>query len=231
MMALFGGYGFNKAHSAAYAVIAAQTAYLKAHYPGRVHVRAHDNRRRQSRSTRFRRRACASHTDTKCLARMSMPASSISNLRFADDGKEAIRFGLAAIKNVGKGAAESILQARRGFADPANSRASMTSALRSTGARSRARWPIHLARSGALDCFGPRSVVHEPARTCNLWRHRPAARRRQGSAWIRHAGQPGSRSRTEPTQMVTKNIELPLKQRLAWERELLGIYLERPSGQ
>ena len=36
-MAQFAGYGFNKSHSAAYALLAYQTAYLKTRYPGRVH--------------------------------------------------------------------------------------------------------------------------------------------------------------------------------------------------
>ncbi len=39
-MEQFAGYGFNKSHSAAYAYLAYVTAYLKAHYRGRVHVRA-----------------------------------------------------------------------------------------------------------------------------------------------------------------------------------------------
>ena len=36
-MAQFAGYGFNKSHSAAYALLAYHTAYLKTHYPGRIH--------------------------------------------------------------------------------------------------------------------------------------------------------------------------------------------------
>ena len=49
LMEQFAGYGFNKSHSAAYALLAYQTAYLKTHYPGRIHGRAADLRFRQHR--------------------------------------------------------------------------------------------------------------------------------------------------------------------------------------
>ena len=39
LMEKFAGYGFNKSHSAAYALLSYQTAYLKAHYPARLHGR------------------------------------------------------------------------------------------------------------------------------------------------------------------------------------------------
>ena len=108
MMARFGGYGFNKAHSAAYAVIAAQTAYLKAHYPVEfmcaLMTTDGDNHDRLV-------------SDVAHVRRMGYevfgPDINRSELDFQpelnDDGTEAIRFGLGAIKNVGKGAAESIL--------------------------------------------------------------------------------------------------------------------------
>ena len=49
LMEQFAGYGFNKSHSAAYALLAYHTAYLKTHYPDRVHGRAADIGNRQSR--------------------------------------------------------------------------------------------------------------------------------------------------------------------------------------
>ena len=50
-MEQFAGYGFNKSHSAAYALLAYQTAYLKTHYPGGVHGGAADLGDRQARTT------------------------------------------------------------------------------------------------------------------------------------------------------------------------------------
>ncbi|MCO5223578.1 MAG: DNA polymerase III subunit alpha [Thermomicrobiales bacterium] len=111
MMALFGGYGFNKAHSAAYAVIAAQTAYLKAHYPvefmcALMTTDGDNHDRLVSDVAQVRRlRYEVLGPDVNASALDFQP-------ELGDDGSEKIRFGLGAIKNVGKGAAESILQVR-----------------------------------------------------------------------------------------------------------------------
>ena len=104
----FAGYGFNKSHAAAYAIVAYQTAYLKANYPVEF--------------------LCAMMTndmaDTAKLAQfinearefgieVLQPDVNESHVYFAParDGK-AIRFGLAAIKGVGEVAVETILKAR-----------------------------------------------------------------------------------------------------------------------
>jgi DNA polymerase-3 subunit alpha len=81
-----------------------------------------------------------------------------------------------------------------------------------------------LGRSGALDCFGPRSVVLnqlEPAISGAIDRQRAAAKGQLGFDML------GTLAPKTPasSEMVTKNVELPLRQRLSWERELLGIYL------
>ncbi|RMF93762.1 MAG: hypothetical protein D6736_01205 [Nitrospinota bacterium] len=102
----FAGYGFNKSHSAAYALIAYQTAYLKAHYPteymAALLTSEMDNADRVMRYIR------------ECRA-MGIPVLSPDvNESYRDfrvvDGQ--IRFGLAAVKNVGEGAIANILQAR-----------------------------------------------------------------------------------------------------------------------
>jgi DNA polymerase-3 subunit alpha len=103
----FARYGFNKSHSVAYALVAYQTAWLKAHHP--VHFMA-------SMLT-----ACMSSTDdmvkyvNEC-AEMGIqvlpPDINISDLAFTVVG-DRIRFGLAAVKGVGEGVVEKILEARR----------------------------------------------------------------------------------------------------------------------
>jgi DNA polymerase-3 subunit alpha len=104
----FAGYGFNKSHAAAYAIVAYQTAYLKANYPVEFF--------------------CAMMTnDMADTAKLSLyiseartfgievlgPDVNESRVYFAParEGK-AIRFGLAAIKGVGEGAVETVLKAR-----------------------------------------------------------------------------------------------------------------------
>jgi DNA polymerase-3 subunit alpha len=106
-METFGGYGFNKSHSAAYALITYQTAYLKAHYPLDFMVALMTSKMGNSSEV------------TKCIAEcrekgmvVLPPDVNLSQLDFTVV-EDKIRFGLAAVKNVGAGAIESILEARK----------------------------------------------------------------------------------------------------------------------
>lgn len=102
----FGGYGFNKSHSAAYALIAYQTAYLKAHYPVEFLAALLTSEiGTAEKVVKFIDECRRNNVDV--LA----PDINISQKIFAvRDG--AIRFGLAAVKNVGEGAVDAILEAR-----------------------------------------------------------------------------------------------------------------------
>ncbi len=102
----FGGYGFNKSHSAAYALITFQTAYLKAHYPLEFTTAL----------------LSFAEADTDKIAKLVNAARSMgiavlppdinhSGKTFATDGRH-IRYGLLAIKNVGEAAVDSIIAAR-----------------------------------------------------------------------------------------------------------------------
>jgi len=105
-MEKFAGYGFNKSHSAAYALLAYQTAYLKTHYP-----------------VEFMAALLTSETSkpenvVKYIAEckemgiaVDPPDVQVSRAQFTPHG-DAIRFGLAAVKNVGGNAIESIIKAR-----------------------------------------------------------------------------------------------------------------------
>ncbi len=106
-MAQFAGYGFNKSHSAAYALIAFQTAYLKANYP--VEYMAATLTSEVGNTPKLA-------TYIEECRRMNIPVLppdvNISDLRFTvDDGR--IRFGLAAVKNVGENAIKAIIEERR----------------------------------------------------------------------------------------------------------------------
>src|SRR5205085_3745944 len=107
LMAHFAGYGFNKSHSAAYALLAYQTAYLKTHYP-----------------VEFMGALLTSVTGStddvvkyinECREMgiaVEPPDINVSDANFTPHG-EAIRFGLAAVKNVGHNAIESIVAGRK----------------------------------------------------------------------------------------------------------------------
>lgn len=106
LMEKFGGYGFNKSHSAAYALIAYQTAYLKANYALEFIAALMTSERGNTDAVIKYMDECRNH-DIKVLP----PDVNKSEAHFTvSDG--CIRFGLAAIKNVGEAAIESIIQVR-----------------------------------------------------------------------------------------------------------------------
>ncbi len=106
LMAYFAGYGFNKSHSAAYALITYQTAWLKAHYEVEFMAALMTNDRDNTdKVVRFINEAKGMGIE------VLPPDVNESQLDFSvTDGK--IRFGLAAIKGVGAGVIEVILEAR-----------------------------------------------------------------------------------------------------------------------
>jgi len=113
LMAKFAEYGFNKSHSAAYALIAYQTAYLKAHY--RVEFMAALLTEDREKTEKIVKNI----GDCRDMGIEVLPPDiNSSELSFKVSGI-SIRFGLGAIKNVGEGAIEAILEARKegAFAD------------------------------------------------------------------------------------------------------------------
>ncbi len=108
LMEHFAGYGFNKSHSAAYAVITYQTAYLKANYPTQYMAAL---------------MSCEKQNTDKVVSyiedcrRMGIevlpPCINESQADFTMVGEKKIRFGLGAIKNVGEKAVASVLEARQ----------------------------------------------------------------------------------------------------------------------
>src|SRR6202008_592946 len=107
LMGHFAGYGFPKAHAAAYALLAYQTAYLKANYPWHfasalLTIEAPNTDKLAVYLTECRERGIP----------VLPPDINESQLRFTVEPEKGVRFGLSAIKNVGEGAIESLLQVR-----------------------------------------------------------------------------------------------------------------------
>ncbi len=105
-MEKFSGYGFNKSHSAAYALLAYQTAYLKTHYPVEFMAALLTSETSKPENVVKYIGECR-----EMGIRVEPPDVQLSGAQFTPHG-EAIRFGLAAVKNVGGNAIESILKAR-----------------------------------------------------------------------------------------------------------------------
>ncbi len=107
LMEKFGGYGFNKSHSAAYALIAYQTAYLKAHYPVEFIAALLTSEMNSIDGVVKYINECRTHQ----IEVLPPDVNSGDTMFTVADGK--IRFGLVAIKNVGEGAVEAICEERR----------------------------------------------------------------------------------------------------------------------
>jgi DNA polymerase-3 subunit alpha len=102
----FGGYGFNKSHSAAYALIAYQTAFLKAHFPVEFMASLLTSEMHSTDGVVKFVAECRNH-DIPILP----PDINKSDTEFTVDGS-GIRYGLVAVKNVGESAIESIIACR-----------------------------------------------------------------------------------------------------------------------
>jgi len=106
LMEHFAGYGFNKSHSAAYALIAYQTAYLKAHYPVEFMAATLTSFRNNSDKVSYYIQEC------RRLKIDILPPDVNESLENFTVVGNSIRFGLAAVKNVGEGAVQAIIEAR-----------------------------------------------------------------------------------------------------------------------
>ncbi len=216
----FAAYCFNKSHAACYGLIAYQTAYLKAHYPAAFMAAL----------------MTSDYDDTDRLAieisecqnmgiEVLSPDVDESFLEFAvikgDDRKDRIRFGMNAIKNVGSAAVEEIIRARSeggGFAN-------LEDFLTKVSHRIVNRKTLEsLIKSGAMDRFADRSVLINSLDTLVAF----ASRAQKDAA----SGQIGLFADSELAASVAAQLSLqadgeiyPSRQKLLWERELLGIYL------
>ncbi len=213
----FARYGFNRAHAACYAMIAYQTAYLKANYPAEFMAALltcdEGNIDRQAIEV-----SEAISMDIPVLP----PSINESDHDFTvvkdEHGKQAIRFGLNAIKNVGHNVVEAIVlerQQRGPFKDLLDLFSRMNS-------KDFNRKSVEsLARSGAFDAFAERNHVIEHSETLlefNRALHRTFDSGQKNLFGVSTAA-PAPRLDLSPTTPATKN------ERLAWEKELLGLYI------
>jgi len=104
----FAAYAFNKSHSTCYAWVAFQTAYLKAHYPAEYMASVLSNNMNDIKSVTFFMEECK-----RMGIEVLGPDVNESYFKFAVNEEGAIRFGMGAIKGVGEGAVESIIETRK----------------------------------------------------------------------------------------------------------------------
>jgi DNA polymerase-3 subunit alpha len=155
LMAKFSGYGFNKSHSAAYALVAYQTAYLKTHYPVEFMAALLTSETSKPENVVKYIGECK-----EMSIRVEPPDVQVSGAQFTPhvsaDG-ESIRFGLAAVKNVGGNAIESIMKAR---AEVGGRFKSLWEFCEKVDLRVMNKRVIEsLIKAGALDSLGSRAAL------------------------------------------------------------------------
>ncbi len=109
LMEKFAGYGFNRSHSAAYGVLAYQTAYLKQYYPAEFMAAVLTSDMNNTDNVVFFINDCRENFELTVVN----PSVNRSEWHFVADTPTNIIYGLGAIKGVGEGAVESIVDARR----------------------------------------------------------------------------------------------------------------------
>src|SRR5437899_1369041 len=231
-IAAFASYGFNKSHSAAYAVISYQTAYLKANYPleymTALLVNMEGNAERVATAIvdcRLRGIDVLAPDINRSRTDFSMSDSEVpSPLRGEGqgEGRGRILFGLAAIKNVGRHAVESIVTLRDadGTFKSLEDLCERTSAVQDVNRRVLES----LVQSGACDSLGER------ARLIAALDH--AVSRAERARRDRESGQTSLLDMVGSPEAVPDDYGLTLDvapmagdEKLRLEKELLGLYL------
>ncbi|MEK6620727.1 MAG: DNA polymerase III subunit alpha, partial [Chloroflexota bacterium] len=207
----FARYGFNRAHAAIYGTIAYHTAYLKANYTPEYMTAV------LTSSMGDPERVAIAVAECRRLGIQVLPPDvSRSELDFTVDQSE-IRFGLGAVKNVGEGAVENILEARAA-GGPFRSLEDLCSRIDLQ--RNNKRVLESLIRCGACDPFGPRLAQLDRLDAVLATAQREQRDRAIGQVGLFDLGGTSSLS-SAPVQ----GPEAPRRELLGWEKELLGIYL------
>lgn len=219
----FAAYCFNKSHAACYALIAYQTAYLKAHYPSAFMAALMTSDYDDTDRLAIEIAECQ-HMGIDVLP----PDVNESFKEFAvipsedKNPKAPVRFGMNAIKNVGTGAVEEILRARKedtftdleGFLQRVNVRIVNRKNMES------------LIKAGAFDRFGDRSKLLHNLDLMLAYAQR--LQKQANSGQVDLFGTMSEDSGAKPALALEKaGTVYTQRDQLIWERELLGLYLSQ----
>ena len=213
----FAGYGFNKSHAAAYALVAYQTAYLKANYPVEFFAASMNlDIGNPDKLSVFRQEL--QRLDIELLP----PDINRSDVRFAvdrtGDGSKVIRYGLAAIKNVGAQAMRSLVECR----ETDGQFGSLSDLTKRIDPRALNKRQLeNLIRAGAFDCIEPnRRKLFDSVET--IMRHAVAAAGERDSSQVNLFADD---SASMPGMTLADCDEWSSADRLKHEFEAIGFYL------
>lgn len=216
----FADYCFNKSHSACYGLISYQTAYLKAHYPAAFMAAVMTSDFDDTDRLAIEIAECK-HMGITVLS----PDVNESFLEFAVvPGTKQIRFGMAAIKNVGTGAVEEILRARN-----ESQFSCIEDFLTRVSGRSVNRKAMEsLIKAGAFDRYGERTTLLHNLDVLQAFGSRVQKQASSGQTDIFG----NSIDDSGVSEMPKLDLQAPTtlidkRDQLVWERELLGLYLSQ----
>ena len=214
LMEKFAGYGFNKSHSTAYALIACQTAWLKAHFPAAFMAAVLSAEMNDTDKLVLLKDDCL-----QLGIRIAVPDINVSRFEFTVAGEQSIAYGLGAIKGVGQGVVDHLI-AEREANGPYTSLLDLC--RRVDPQRLNRRVLEALVRSGALGALGENratlmGAIPNALRFAEHAAHDSAAG--QGGLFEEQPGAADFEHLVEPV------AEWSARERLAAERESLGLYL------
>lgn len=218
LIAPFAGYGFNKAHAACYAMIAFRTAYLKAHFPVEFMTALFTAESRGTSGPSKNEKIAQIVAECKRLKLSVLrPDINKSQSDFSIEDKTKIRFGLSAIKNVGKAAIESILSSRK--SRPFSSLIDFCSRVNLSTVNKKTM--ESLIKAGAMDSFGNRAslLIAYPEIVSKANQLKKRESEGQGSLF-------GSTEDTARLDFSMVNVDdFTTEEKLSFEKEFLGFYL------
>jgi len=222
----FGAYGFNKSHSACYATIAYQTAYMKANYPVEFMAALMTADAASSSGPVKDEKITVAVRECKQMGIVVLPPDinrsevdfTLENWDESLTGK-AIRFGFSAIKNVGRAAIEVILAARK----VGGEFKSLTDFCRRVDGQKVNKKVIEsLIKAGAMDAFGKRAAMLSGL---DMIRAKGAKIQKERANGQTSLFESGSDSRPDVDDALPKIEEFSRQELLLLEKEFLGLYL------
>jgi len=209
----FQGYGFNKAHAACYGRVAYQTAYMKANFP--VHYMCAVL---TAESGDMDKMSVVMEECKRMDIEVLPPSINESGEKFTVTNDKNIRFGLSAIKNVGNNIVHEISEERE-----KNGRfKSIEDVLSRIHSRDLNKKSLEsLVKAGAMDELGERSVLLENMENLVQYAKEAKATKLAGQESLFGENDTATNSGLKLKEVEPTNT----KQRLAWEKELLGLYI------
>ncbi|MFB1646428.1 DNA polymerase III subunit alpha [Campylobacter molothri] len=214
----FAGYGFNKSHSAAYALITFQTAYLKTYYPSEFMAAL-----LTSEENNVTKIAVYIDEMKKMNIKLLPPSINKAIREFSaieqEDGKDAIVYGLGAIKSVGIPAVENLIEARESgeFKDIND----FLGKIEPSKINKRAL--ESLIKAGAFDEFGyTRKCLFDNLENLSEGSRKMAEVRKNAASSL--FGEEELSSGLQ-ANFIVKNDEFEIMEKLDFEKEILGIYV------